>query len=221
VSQPIRVGVLVSGNGSNLQALIDASAARDYPARISLVISNNPSAFALRRAQQANIPTIVLEHGSFATRDQFEDALLQALQKHDVQLLCLAGFMRLLSPRFLRLFRGQVLNIHPALLPSFPGLHAPRQALAHGVKISGCTVHFVDEGTDTGPIILQAAVPVLPGDDEAALAARILQEEHFIYPTAVRWVAEGAVSLNGRMVRVQGEPEISDHALRNPGRRVP
>ncbi len=217
----MRVGVLVSGNGSNLQALIDASAAPDYPARIALVISNNPNAFALERARQANIPAVVLEHGSFASREQFEDALLDALEQAEVELLCLAGFMRILSLHFLRLFTGHVLNIHPALLPSFPGLHAARQALAHGVKISGCTVHFVDAGTDTGPIVVQSAVPVLPGDDEDALAARILREEHQIYPMAVRWVAEGAVALEGRVVQVRGVPEIADRALRNPGRRLP
>jgi phosphoribosylglycinamide formyltransferase-1 len=221
VRKRLRVGVLVSGNGSNLQALIDACAAPDYPGRVAVVISNNAAAPALRRAEEANIPAVVLEHGSFATREQFEDALLEALEHHEVELLCLAGFMRILSSRFLRLFAGQVLNIHPALLPSFPGLHAPRQALAHGVKISGCTVHFVDAGTDTGPIVVQSAVPVLPGDDEASLAARILKEEHRIYPLAVRWVAEGAVSLQGRLVRLRGEPESSDHALRNPGRRLP
>ncbi len=217
----MRVGVLVSGNGSNLQALIDACAAPDYPARIALVISNNPNAFALERARQANIPAVVLEHGSFASREQFEDALLDALEQAEVELLCLAGFMRILSLHFLRLFTGHVLNIHPALLPSFPGLHAARQALAHGVKISGCTVHFVDAGTDTGPIVVQSAVPVLPGDDEDALAARILREEHQIYPMAVRWVAEGAVALEGRVVQVRGVPEIADRALRNPGRRLP
>ena len=202
MSQRVRVGVLVSGNGSNLQALIDASAAPDYPARISVVISNSAGAFALRRAQQANIPATVLEHGSFATRDQFEDALLQALVKHEVELLCLAGFMRLLSPRFLRLFNGQVLNIHPALLPSFPGLHAPRQALAHGVKISGCTVHFVDERLDAGPIILQAAVPVLADDTEESLAARILEQEHRIYSNAIRIILSESWRIDGRRVVV-------------------
>jgi phosphoribosylglycinamide formyltransferase-1 len=217
----LSIGVLVSGNGTNLQALIDASAAADYPARIAVVISNNAAAFALKRAEQANIPTALLDRASFPTRDQFENALLEKLEECKVQLLCLAGFMRILSPRFLKLFPGQVLNIHPALLPSFPGLHAQRQALAHGVKISGCTVHFVDAGTDTGPIIVQAAVPVLPGDDETALAARIQREEHRIFPLAVRWVAEGLVSLQGRVVQFRGEPEISDQALRNPGRRLP
>jgi len=213
--------VLVSGNGSNLQALIDACAAPEYPAQIVLVISNNAQAFALSRAREANLPAQVIEHGAFPSREEFEAALLRALAEHDVRLLCLAGFMRLLSPGFLRSFPGRVMNIHPALLPSFPGLHGARQALAHGVKITGCTVHFVDEGTDTGPVIVQAAVPVLPDDDEASLASRILEEEHRIYPLAVRWFAEGAMAVQGRRVSVRGAPEWTGHSLRNPGRRLP
>lgn len=219
--EKLATGVLVSGNGSNLQALIDAASEPDYPARIAVTISNNSSAFALTRARSANIPALTLENGAFPTREGFERAVLDALSVHGVGLLCLAGFMRLLSPSFLRLFPGKVLNIHPALLPSFPGLHAPRQALGHGVKISGCTVHFVDEGTDSGPIVLQSAVPVLPDDDEASLAARILVEEHRIYPLAVRWVAEGSVTLHGRIARVAGAPEWAPGYLRNPGRRLP
>ncbi len=221
MKEKLRFAALVSGNGSNLQALIDASAAPDYPARCTLVISNNPRAFALTRARQANLAVLVIEHVAFATREDFEEALLRALAEHAVELVCLAGFMRLLSPAFLRSFPGPVMNIHPALLPSFPGLHAVRQALAHGVKITGCTVHFVDEGTDSGPIIVQAAVPVLPDDDEPTLAARILVEEHRIYPLAVRWFAEGAVAVGGRTVRVRGAPDFSEHSLLNPGRRVP
>ena len=215
------VGVLVSGKGTNLQALIDASFAPDFPARIAVVVSNNPGSYALQRARQAQIPAVVVEQVRFASREQLEQALLDALRQHDVQLLCLAGFMRILSPWFLSSFGGPVLNIHPALLPSFPGLHATRQALEHGVKISGCTVHLVDAGTDTGPIIVQAAVPVLPADDEASLGARIQHEEHRIYPLALRWVAEKAIALRGRVVQLDGLPEVSDQALRNPGKRVP
>ena len=217
----VRVGVLVSGNGTNLQALIEAARAPDYPAAIALVLSNNPAAYALERARQALIPAGIVDQARFPLREHLEQALLDGLRQHDVQLLCLAGFMRILSPAFLSSFGGPVLNIHPALLPSFPGLHAPRQALEHGVKISGCTVHLVDTGTDTGPIIIQAAVPVLPGDDEASLAARILREEHRIYPLAVRWVAEEAITLRGRVVQLQGIPEVADCVLRNPGKRVP
>jgi len=211
----------VTGPGTHLQALIEAARAPDYPAAISLVLSNNPAAYALERARQAQIPAVVVDHARFPLREHLEQALLDTLRQHDVQLLCLAGFMRILSPGFLSSFGGPVLNIHPALLPSFPGLHAPRQALEHGVKISGCTVHLVDAGTDTGPIIIQAAVPVLPGDDEASLAGRILREEHHIYPLAVRWVAEEAITLRGRVVQLQGVPEVADFALRNPGKRVP
>jgi phosphoribosylglycinamide formyltransferase-1 len=221
VSEKTRLGVLVSGNGSNLQALIDACAGPEYPVQIAAVIASNASARALRRAEDAQLPAFVVEPQAFPTREYFEQSLLLTLEKQRVQLVCLAGFMRILGPTFLRSFPGQVLNIHPALLPAFPGLHAVRQALAHGVKIAGCTVHFVDQGTDTGPIIVQAAVPVLPGDDEASLAARILAEEHRIYPLAVRWVAQGAVSLQGRVVQLRGEPEVSDRSLRNPGRTVP
>ena len=206
MSQRLSIGVLASGSGTNLQALIDASAADDYPAKVAVVISNNAAARALQRAEQARISTVLLDAVGFPTRDQFENALLERLEAFQVKLLCLAGFMRILSPRVLK---------------AFPGLHATRQALAHGVKISGCTVHFVDAGTDTGPIIVQAAVPVLPGDDEASLAARIQKEEHRIFPLAVRWVAEGLVSLQGRVVQFRGEPGMSDQALRNPGRRLP
>jgi phosphoribosylglycinamide formyltransferase-1 len=221
VSGRARVAVLVSGHGSNLQALIDASRDPDYPAQIAVVISNKATAFALKRAQVSGIPAYGLDGAAYAGRGEFEDAALEKLAEHQVRIVCLAGFMRILSARFLQRFAGPVLNIHPALLPSFPGLHAARQALEHGVKITGCTVHFVDAGTDSGPILAQTAVPVLPGDDEATLSARIQQQEHRLYPAALRWVAEGAASLEGRKVRIDGEPELSDHALRNPGRRLP
>ncbi len=200
----MRAGVLVSGTGTNLQALIDAAAKPDYPAEIAVVVSNVKTAKALERAGKAGIPTEVIEHGAFPDREAFDAHIAQALQRHGVELVCLAGFMRLLGPGFLRAFPGRVLNIHPALLPSFPGLHAPRQAIRHGAKVSGCTVHLVDEGLDSGPILVQAAVPVLPDDDEGALAARILIQEHRIYPLAVRWMADGRVELSGRTVRVRG-----------------
>ncbi|MHB8875615.1 MAG: phosphoribosylglycinamide formyltransferase [Myxococcaceae bacterium] len=218
MSGRVRAGVLVSGGGTNLQALIDACAARDFPAEIGVVASNLPGAFALQRARRAGLDTLLLEPKGFGSRDEFEAALASGLEARGVTVVCLAGFMRLLGAGFLRRFPGRVLNIHPALLPSFPGLHGPRQALAHGVKLAGCTVHFVDEGTDTGPIIAQAAVPVLPGDDEAALAARILAEEHRLYPLALRLFAEGRLKVEGRSVRVDGEPVAEGLALRNPGR---
>jgi phosphoribosylglycinamide formyltransferase 1 len=217
VNPKLRVAVLVSGHGSNLQALIDASASPDYPAQIALVISNVPTAYALERARAAQLPTKVIDHRAFQRREDFERALLDGIAEHRAELVCLAGFMRILSPGFLRLFRGQILNIHPSLLPAFPGLHAPRQALNHGVKITGCTVHFVDEDTDNGPILVQAAVPVLPGDTEESLAARIHVEEHRIYPMAVRWVAAQLVAREGRRTMVDAKPAISAHSLVNPG----
>ena len=209
------IGVLVSGGGTNLQALIDACAAPDFPARIALVVSNVPGVGALERAHKAGIPHEVVPHKQFGDREAFERAVVDRLRAAGVELVCLAGFMRLIGATFLHAFPGRIINIHPALLPAFPGLHGPRQALACGVKLAGCTVHFVDEGTDSGPIIAQAAVPVLDGDDEAALAARILEQEHRLYPLAVRLIAEGRVSVEGRHVRVRdGAPRSG--SLLNP-----
>jgi phosphoribosylglycinamide formyltransferase-1 len=199
----MQVGVLVSGSGTNLQALIDAAGRPEYPAAIAVVISNVPGVKALERARAAGIPAVVVEHRSFATREAFDQRLLEVLREHGAQLVCLAGFMRLLGSGFVRAYPRRILNIHPALLPAFPGMHGPRQALAYGAKIAGCTVHFVDEGLDSGPIIAQAAVPVQPHDDEAALAARILEQEHRIYPEALRWLAEGRLRVDGRVVTVR------------------
>jgi phosphoribosylglycinamide formyltransferase 1 len=213
----VPVGVLVSGSGTNLAALLEACAAPDFPAEVRVVISNVADAYALTRAKNANVEAVALEHKQYSGREAFEKALVSALKERQVELVCLAGFMRLLTRTFLEDFPGRVLNIHPALLPSFPGLHGPRQALAAGVKVAGCTVHLVDEGTDSGPIVIQAAVPVLPTDDEAALAARILVQEHRIYPLAVRWMAEGRIEVQGRTVRVRGESADAKAALRNPG----
>lgn len=217
----LRLGVLVSGSGSNLQALLDACAHADFPAEVAVVVSNKPEAYALRRAQAAGVATRVLEHKAFASREAFDEALLQTLRQERVDLVCLAGFMRLLGTAFIDAYAGRILNIHPSLLPAFPGLHAQRQALERGVKVAGCTVHFVDSGTDTGPIIAQAAVPVLDGDDEASLGARILVEEHRLYPLAVRLVAEGAVRLEGGRTRVQARATVGDLALRSPGEARP
>ena len=212
-----RLGVLVSGGGSNLQALLDACARPDFPAEVALVVSNVPTAFALERARKAGVPTRVLEHKAFGSRADFDVALGEALAAAGVGWVCLAGFMRLLGADFLGRFPGRVLNIHPSLLPAFPGLHAQRQALERGVKLAGCTVHFVDPGMDTGPILAQAVVPVLPGDDEAALSARILQQEHRLYPLAVRLVVTGAARWeDGRVVTAAGA--VADGlSLRNPG----
>lgn len=212
-----RTGVLVSGNGTNLQALIDAARSEDYPAEIAVVISNVAGARALERARDAGIPSEIIPHGNYPDRAAFDRALLEALQRHRIEIGCLAGFMRILGQTFLRDFGGPVLNIHPALLPAFPGLHAVRQAIAYGAKISGCTVHLVDEGTDTGPVVAQAAVPVLDGDDEAGLAARIHAEEHRLYPVALRKVAEGRAILQGRRVWTGGAPsQPAELSLRNP-----
>ncbi len=198
----MRVGVLASGSGSNFQALVDALNVEGSPARVVALICNVPDARVLQRAAAARIATEVLDHKRTPDRHQYDLALADTLEKHSVQLVCLAGFMRLVGHGLLERFPHRVLNIHPALLPAYPGLHGVKQALDGGAKVSGCTIHFVDEGTDTGPIIAQAAVPVLEGDDEAALSARIQKEEHRLYPEVVRWVATSKVSISGRRVRV-------------------
>ena len=213
----MKLGVLVSGSGSNLQALLDACASPDFPAEVAVVVSNVPTAFALERARKAGVRAEVLEHKAFGSRADFEQALGDMLVSAGVELVCLAGFMRLLGADFLGRFSGKVLNIHPSLLPAFPGLHGPRQALERGVKLAGCTVHFVDPGMDTGPIIAQAVVPVLPGDDEAALSARILKEEHRLYPLVVKLVATGGVRQEGSRVVTTVGPAVGELSLRNPG----
>jgi phosphoribosylglycinamide formyltransferase-1 len=193
-----RLGVLVSGRGSNLQALIDATADGRVNARIAVVISNVAGVFALERAQAAGIPTAVIDHRGWQSRDDFEAALVEALRAHDVSLLCLAGFMRRLGKPMLQAFPEAVLNIHPSLLPAFAGLHPQRQALEHGVKVSGVTVHLVTEDLDAGPILVQRTVPVLDDDSEESLAARILAEEHAAYPAAVQMMLEGKWRIEGR-----------------------
>jgi len=212
----LAVGVLVSGSGTNLQAILDAGRQGQLGgAEVRVVISNRADALALDRARAAGVAAVVVDHKTFADRERFEDALIETLRRHGVELVALAGFMRLLTPHFLRTFPDRVINIHPALLPSFPGVHAQRQAFDYGVRVSGCTVHFVDEGTDTGPIIGQAAVPVLADDDADRLAARILAEEHRLYPLVVRLFAEGRITRDGRRVRVRdAAPEGA--ALRVP-----
>jgi len=199
----VNVGVLVSGSGTNLQAILDAERAGELgSAKVVLVLSNVPGVRALERAKAAGVATEVLAHKGFASRQAFDEALIGQLRGHGVELVALAGFMRLLTPAFLGAFPGRVMNIHPALLPAFPGVHSQKQALDYGARVTGCTVHFVDEGCDTGPIIAQAAVPVLDGDDEAALTARILAEEHRLYPAAIRAVADGRVRVAGRRVTI-------------------
>lgn len=194
----IRVGVLASGSGSNFQALTERLNVPGSAVKVELLLCNVAGAKCLERAAALGVTCEVLEHTAFVgSREAFDEAMVAALKRHQIDLVCLAGYMRLVTPVFLKSFAGKVVNVHPALLPSFPGLHGPRQALAKGVKIAGCTVHFVDEGTDTGPIIAQAAVPVLPGDDEAALAGRILVEEHRLFAKVVSALAQGQVRLEG------------------------
>jgi phosphoribosylglycinamide formyltransferase 1 len=211
------LAVLVSGSGSNLQALLDASAAPSFPARVAVVLSNVEGVRALERARAAGVPTVVVPHEAHPGRAAYDGALLTALAPYRPEVACLAGFMRLVGGDFLRAFPLGVLNIHPSLLPSFPGLHAVRQALQHGAKVSGCTVHLVDEGTDTGPILAQAAVPVLDTDSEESLGARIQQQEHRLYPLAVRLLVTGAVQRTGRRVVGGATAEAAGLALLNPG----
>lgn len=193
----MNLGVLISGRGSNMVALAQACARDDYPARIAVVVSNQPGVAGLDKAAAMGLSTELIDHRDFPDRDAFEARLIELLQQHNVQLVCLAGFMRLLSRRFIEAFRDHILNIHPSLLPSFPGLRAHEQALEHGVRISGCTVHLVTEDLDAGPILLQAAVPVQQDDSVDALAARILEQEHQIYPEAVRLFVEGYLNPHG------------------------
>jgi phosphoribosylglycinamide formyltransferase-1 len=205
-SAPLVLGVLASGRGSNLQAIVDAIDAGRCPARVGVVVSDRKDAPALERAHRAGIRAVHLDPGAYPDRAAFDDAVATVLDEHRVALVCLAGYRRLLSPAFVHRYRDRILNIHPALLPAFPGLRAQRQALEHGVKVAGATVHLIDEGVDTGPIVLQAAVPVRENDTEASLAARILVEEHRLYPEAIRLYAEGRLEVVGRRVRVQGAP---------------
>ena len=200
VRRRLRLGVLVSGRGSNLQAIIDASVAGRINTAVAIVISDVADAYALDRARAHGIEAAFVDPKLFETREDFDAAIIDLLRKRDVELVCMAGFMRILSPHFVREFQNRIMNIHPAMLPAFPGLHVQRKALQHGSKFSGCTVHFVDEGTDTGPIIIQAVVPVLDDDTEESLSARILRYEHQIYPRAIQLFAEGRLEVRGRRV---------------------
>jgi phosphoribosylglycinamide formyltransferase 1 len=198
-----KVGVLISGRGSNLQALLDAAAAGSLGGGVSVVVSNVEGAPGLERARRAGVPALVSDHRG-RTREEHDAAVAGLLAAHGVELVCLAGYMRLVSPVFLRAFPHRVLNVHPSLLPAFPGQDAQRQAWEHGVKVSGATVHVVDEALDSGPIVVQEAVPVLEGDGPLDLAARILEAEHRIYPKAVRVMLEGRYRIEGRRLRIEG-----------------
>jgi phosphoribosylglycinamide formyltransferase-1 len=205
VAGVIVLGVLVSGSGTNLQAILDAIRERTLDARLAVVVSNVPEAKALDRARAANVETVVVDHRGFADRAAFDAAVVEVLRARGVELVVLAGFMRLLTPVLLDAFPMRIVNVHPALLPAFPGIHGQRQALEYGVRVAGCTVHFVDRGTDTGPIIAQATVPVLDDDDEATLTARILAKEHELLPRVLQWVADGRVSIEATK---SGRPRV-------------
>ena len=203
MSGPLAVAVLASGRGSNLQAILTACAASTFPARVAVVLSDRERAHALERAAIAGVPARFLNPKDFPDRTAYDAALIASLEAYDVGLMCLAGFMRVLGRTIIEHFAGRIMNIHPSLLPAFPGLAAQRQALDYGVRVAGATVHFVDEGIDTGPIILQASVPVHPDDTEESLSQRILREEHRLYPEAIRLFAEGRLTIAGRRVLVR------------------
>jgi len=198
--EKVPIAILVSGRGSNMVSLVEAAQRGDLAADVRLVLSNKPSAKGLEKATQLGVPTLALSHKDFDSREEFDTALADELERRSVKYVALAGFMRVLTPAFLGRFQGRVVNIHPALLPSFPGIHVQEKAVEYGVRYSGCTVHFVDEGVDTGPIIAQAVVPVLDDDDGDTLAARILEQEHRIYPLALDAVLTGRIRIQERRV---------------------
>jgi phosphoribosylglycinamide formyltransferase 1 len=213
MARRVPIAVLISGSGTNLQAIIDAIEAQRLDAKIQLVLSNRAGAYGLVRAKNHGIPVEVLDHKLFPSREAFDQAVVDILRAYDVELAVLAGFMRLLSPVFVSAYSNRIMNIHPALLPAFPGLHVQKKAVEHGVRFSGCTVHFVNEACDEGPIIIQAVVPVFPDDTEESLAARILAQEHRIYPRAIQLYSEGRLRVEGRKVLVDGLAEKEHQIL--------
>ncbi len=214
-TRKLRLGVLASGGGTNLQSIIDNCQEQKIDAEIVLVLCNNPDARALERAEKADLPHLCINHRDFSDRQSFDQAVVAALREADVELVVLAGFMRIISEVFLEAFPQRIINIHPALLPAFPGLHVQRKALEYGARFSGCTVHLVDNGIDTGPIILQAVVPIFADDDEASLSARILEQEHIIYSQAIQLFAEDRIQIVGRQVKISGA-KATDETLVNP-----
>jgi phosphoribosylglycinamide formyltransferase-1 len=216
-ARPLPIGVLASGRGSNLQAIIDAVAAGSLDAAVRVVVSDVADAHALERARRAGAPAVFVDPKEPGGKAGFEGRIAGVLREHGVDLVVLAGYMRVCGPGLLEAFPGRIINIHPSLLPAFPGLHVQRQALEHGARFSGCTVHFVDAGVDTGPIIAQAVVPVLDDDTEERLAARILRQEHRLFPHAIRLFAEGRLRIEGRRVFVDAQATGADRAaLVNP-----
>ncbi|MBK8509632.1 MAG: phosphoribosylglycinamide formyltransferase [Candidatus Competibacteraceae bacterium] len=205
-ARKIRLVVLISGRGSNLQAILDQSASGELPVDIAAVISNRPGVQGLERARRASVPALELDHKAFSDRPGFEAALVELIDRHQPDLVVLAGFMRVLTPSFTDHYRGRLLNIHPSLLPKFRGLHTHERAIAAGETEHGASIHFVTAELDGGPIIVQARVPVLPGDDPDTLGARVLEQEHRLYPQAIRWFAQGRLGLEGERVRFDGRP---------------
>lgn len=216
MAELLKLGVLISGSGSNLQSIIDNIEKGALPAQIKIVVSNNPQAYGLTRSKRHGIPCTVLNHQDYSSREEFDRELIRILKDAGVDLIVLAGFMRILTASFLRAFDQKIINIHPALLPAFPGTHVQQKAIDYGVKFSGCTVHFVDEGIDTGPIIIQSVVPVYPDDTAEELAARILKEEHKIYPQAIRYFAKNQIIKNGRHVEIKNIINREAVAMHNP-----
>jgi len=216
MARQVPIGVLVSGSGTNLQAIIDHIEAKRLDAKIEVVLSNKADAYGLVRAENHGIATEVLDHKQFPSREAYDQAVVDLLRARGVDLVVLAGFMRLLSPVFVKAYSNRIMNIHPALLPAFPGLHVQKKAVDHGVRFSGCTVHFVNEECDEGPIIIQAVVPVFPDDSEESLAARILKQEHRIYPRAIQLYAEGRLRVEGRRVLVDGLAKDDARVLFQP-----
>jgi phosphoribosylglycinamide formyltransferase-1 len=216
MARQVPIGVLVSGSGTNLQAIIDHIEAKRLDAKIEVVLSNKADAYGLVRAENHGIATEVLDHKQFPSREAYDQAIVDLLRARGVDLVVLAGFMRLLSPVFVKAYSNRIMNIHPALLPAFPGLHVQKKAVDHGVRFSGCTVHFVNEECDEGPIIIQAVVPVFPDDSEESLATRILKQEHRIYPRAIQLYAEGRLRVEGRRVLVDGLAKDDARVLFQP-----
>jgi phosphoribosylglycinamide formyltransferase 1 len=212
----VPIAVLISGSGTNLQAIIDAIEAQELDAKIEVVLSNRADAYGLVRAKRHGIPVEVLDHKRFPSREAFDQAVVDILRSRQVELVVLAGFMRLLSPVFVGAYSNRIMNIHPALLPAFPGLHVQKKAVEHGVRFSGCTVHFVNEACDEGPIIIQAVVPVFPDDTEESLSGRILEQEHRIYPRAIQLYSEGRLRIEGRRVLVDGLAKEEKQVLVQP-----
>jgi len=212
----VGIGVLVSGSGSNLQSIIDHIEGGTLDAEIKVVLSNNPDAYALERCRKHKISSVVIDHRRFDCRENYDRRAIAILESSGVELVVMAGFMRILSPEFFKAFPQRIINIHPALLPAFPGMHVQQKAVEYGVKFAGCTVHFADEGIDTGPIIIQSVVPVYEEDTADTLSTRILKEEHRIYPQAIQFYAEGRIVIEGRKVLIRNGHRFAEKALQNP-----